>query len=111
MSQFLIACILVIFKIKADPLQTTSLLGQCKKPIYFNLFLIYFYLFDRTCQALLCTCEISNSLLCVVYRPPECPEQSFKSCTSFISDYCDSVSNEFELNILGDFNFPRVNWS
>ena len=66
---------------------------------------------DRTCQALLCTCEISNSILSVVYRPPECPEQSFKSCTSFISDYCDSVSDDFELNILGDFNFPRVNWS
>ena len=66
---------------------------------------------DMTCQALLCTCEISNSILCVVYRPPECPEQSFKSGTSFISDYCDSVSDDFELNILSDFNFPRVNWS
>ena len=66
---------------------------------------------DRTCQALLCTYEISNSILCVVYRPPGCPEQNFKSCTSFISDYCDSVSDDFELNILGDFNFPRVNWS
>ena len=36
---------------------------------------------------------------------------SYKSCISFISDYCDSDSDDFELSILGDFNFPRVNWS
>ena len=55
--------------------------------------------------------QILYFALYIEYRPPECPEQSFKSCTSFISDYCDSVSDDFELNILGDFNFPRVNWS
>ena len=58
-----------------------------------------------------CTCAISKSVFCIVYRPPDCTEQSFKLCLSFIYNYLDSVSDEFELNILGDFNFPRVIWS
>ena len=66
---------------------------------------------DKICQTLLCSCAISKSVFCIVYRPPDCTEQSFKLCLSFIDNYLDSVSDEFELNILGDFNCPRVIWS
>ena len=77
-----------------------------------NLPITYVQIFDdKICQTLLCTCAISNSVFCIVYRPPDCTEQSFKLCLSFIDNYLDSVSDEFELNILGDLNFPRVIWS
>ena len=44
-------------------------------------------------------CAISKSVFSIVYRPPDCTEQSFKSCLSFNNNYFDSVSDELELNI------------
>ena len=47
---------------------------------------------DKICQALLCTCAISKSVFCIVYRPPDCTEQSFKLFLSFIDNYLDPES-------------------
>ena len=65
---------------------------------------------DNICQALICLCEISKMIVCVLYRPPRCPEGSFVSCLGFITDYIDSVGDEYELSLLGDFNVPPVDW-
>ncbi len=66
---------------------------------------------DKMCQALICTCEISKNIMCVVYRPPDSTEQSFLSCLDFISNYIGTDNGGYELCLLGDFNLPHVEWS
>ena len=66
---------------------------------------------DKFCQAVICTCETQKLIVCALYRPPECPIFSFKSCLDFIEQYVSSTSDEYQLSLLGDFNFPFINWS
>ena len=66
---------------------------------------------DRYCQALLCTCESQKSLICVLYRPPECPVSSFRSSLDFIEQYIAGADEEYQLSLLGDFNLPIIKWS
>ena len=66
---------------------------------------------DNFCQALICLCETSKMVVCVLYRPPRCPEYSFRSCLKFVTEYMDGISDEYELSMLGDFNIPPVDWS
>ncbi|XP_063688434.1 uncharacterized protein LOC134821660 [Bolinopsis microptera] len=66
---------------------------------------------DRYCQALMCTSESEKSIICVLYRPPDCPVPSFKSCLDFIDQYIASGDGEYRLSLLGDFNIPLIGWS
>ena len=64
----------------------------------------------RYCQALLCTCESQKSLICVLYRPPECPVSSFRSSLDFIEQYIAGADEEYQLSLFGDFNLPSIKW-
>ena len=59
----------------------------------------------------MCTSESEKSIICVLYRLPECPVPSFKSCLDFIDQYIASGDGEYQLSLLGDFNIPLIGWS
>ena len=63
---------------------------------------------DKICQALLCKCETAE--ICVIYRPPDAPTSSFKACLEFITYYI-SDHESYETFLLGDFNFPMIDWN
>ena len=65
---------------------------------------------DQTCEALICTCELSKMIICVLYRPPGTSDTSFKSCIDFISKYIGPDNDGYELILLGDFNLPLIDW-
>lgn len=65
---------------------------------------------DQTCEALICTCETSKMIICVLYRPPDASQTSFKNCMNFLNDYIATDSDLYELLVLGDFNLPQINW-
>ena len=65
---------------------------------------------DQTCQVLLCTCESSKVIVCVLYRPPDASLSSFKTCLSFISDYI-ADNDSYEMCLLGDYNLPLIDWN
>ncbi len=65
---------------------------------------------DQTCQVLLCTCESSKVIVCVLYRPPDASLSSFKTCLSFISDYI-ADHDSYEMCLLGDYNLPLIDWN
>jgi len=66
---------------------------------------------DKYCQALMCTCEISKSVICILYRPPDCPTLSFRTCLNFVEEYLNNVTEEFTLSLMGDFNLPLIDWN
>ena len=65
---------------------------------------------NQTCQMLICKCEISRMIICVLYRPPEAPLTSFKPCLEAISSYISGNDN-YDMCLLGDFNFPCIDWN
>ena len=68
---------------------------------------------DKFCQAVICTSEVQKSVICVVYRPPECPVKSFRSCLDFIDQYISDGDSTYQLSLalLGDLNLPIIGWS
>ena len=65
---------------------------------------------DKYCQALMCCCESQKTFICVLYRPTHCPTSSFKGLLGFLYKYITKYDENYQLSILGDFNFPRINW-
>ena len=67
---------------------------------------------DSVCQAILCTLPTINSILINVYRPPDASLSSFTKLIRHIQSYLDPIIEEkhHDINILGDFNFPNINW-
>ena len=47
-------------------------------------------------------------MICVLYRPPDCPALSFRSCLDFLDQYIAEERDEYQLSILGDFNLPLI---
>ena len=66
---------------------------------------------DQICQALICKCQSTKSIICTLYRPPDGPVFSFRSCLKFIDDYIADDRDDHELSLFGDFNLPLINWS
>ena len=66
---------------------------------------------DKFCQAVICTSELLKSYICVVYRPPECPTFSFRTCLDFIDQYINGGDSTYQLSLLGDLNLPIIDWS
>ena len=65
---------------------------------------------DQFCQSLICKCESSKLIICVLYRPPNASLQSFKSCLEFIETYIKFYDDYYDLhNMLGDLNLPSIN--
>ena len=65
---------------------------------------------DQICEALICTCISTKSVICVLYRPPNANVLSFRSCLDFMDNYLKEVGEEFQLKLFGDFNMPVINW-
>ena len=65
---------------------------------------------DKICQALLRKCETAEIIICVIYRPPDAPISSFKACLEFIAYYILDHES-YETCLLGDFNFPMIDWN
>ena len=65
---------------------------------------------DKICQALLCKCETAEIMICVLYHPPDAPISSFKACLEFIAYYI-SDHESYETCLLGNFNFPMIDWN
>ena len=65
---------------------------------------------NQTCQMLICKCETSRMIICILYRPPEAPLASFKPVLETISSYISGHDN-YDLCLLGDFNFPCIDWN
>ena len=64
---------------------------------------------DKFCQAIVCTLS-GNIILASVYRPPEAPFQSFCDLVNFLQNYLPTNSDQYQIVITGDFNFPSVSW-
>ena len=61
------------------------------------------------CQLLLCTCESSKLILCVIYRPPKASIEKFKACLEQVHQYTEGC-DDYDVCFLGDFNFPDISW-
>ncbi|KAL5253500.1 hypothetical protein ACHWQZ_G013332 [Mnemiopsis leidyi] len=57
----------------------------------------------------MCTSEPSKMIICVLYRPPSAPLDDFQACLSALDGYTDGKDN-YDLCLLGDFNFPGLTW-
>ena len=58
--------------------------------------------------------ESLHIIICVIYRPPDSPDESFKVLLDQLQNMINAHSNEVrlpELYILGDFNLPLFNWN
>ena len=66
---------------------------------------------DGICQVLFCEFELAKTLLFIFYRPPDAPEMSFSNALNFLKSCMLKYDDNFQTCILGDFNFPNVDWS
>ena len=57
---------------------------------------------------LICKCETSKIIICILYRPPEAPLKSFKPVLETFSSYISGHDN-YDL-FFGDFNLPCIYW-
>ena len=61
----------------------------------------------------MCYIEEKHCLVAVVYRPPDSPTSSFRNLIESMQGKIDELSANTrvpELFIMGDFNFPNINW-
>ena len=68
---------------------------------------------DITCQASLCSLQTISTILINVYRPPKSYSKSFSNLLKNVQSYLDNHIHDkhYDINILGDFNFPNIDWS
>jgi hypothetical protein len=66
---------------------------------------------DGTCEAVFCRFDTLKMCVIVVYRPPSAPKASFSNIINFMKTKINDVNDDsYEICILGDFNFPHINW-
>ena len=67
---------------------------------------------DKYCEAIICTCETSKTIIGNVYRPPNAEHSSYQNMMKFLQDYLSDYDDieEYDLMILGDFNLPNISW-
>ena len=48
-----------------------------------------------------------------IYRPPNAQLKSFSSLLKHVQSYLDQQmqNKHYDINILGDFNFPNIDWT
>ena len=69
--------------------------------------------FDNgVCEAVICTIPSMSAVVASVYRPPDTTLSEFLSLLQFLDLYLkDAVNDETnDVLILGDFNFPGIDW-
>ena len=66
---------------------------------------------DEVCQALFVKFDSIKTCIINVYRPPDSAHESFKSLCNFInSNIQDLDDDSYQIDIVGDFNFPQIDW-
>ena len=65
---------------------------------------------DGISQVVVRRFETIKMIICVLYRPPNSSNASLKSCLEFINSSLNEDDDSFELCLMGDFNFPNVDW-
>ena len=66
---------------------------------------------DETCQALFCRFDSIKVCIAVIYRPPDAPDSSFAGVIKFLDKCIKDVDDDrYQFNLLGDFNFPDIDW-
>lgn len=66
--------------------------------------------FDNgTCEAVMCASETLKSICICAYRPPNSSHRDFEEMMLFIESFTQDRP-DFEINLLGDFNFPGISW-
>ena len=66
---------------------------------------------DSICEGIFCKFQTLNVCFILVYRPPEACPSSFSGIISFISTCVSSVGDSCQVCLLGDFNFPFIDWT
>ena len=61
------------------------------------------------CEAAMVYLSDLNMIISAVYRPPRCPENHFQQCLAEITKFISCIDSP-EIMIVGDFNFPFINW-
>ena len=67
---------------------------------------------DKICEGIICTIESQSMIIANIYRPPDATLASFNSILCFLKDYINSKTQlkHYDIIIMGDFNFPNINW-
>ena len=65
---------------------------------------------DGMCQVLSCQLSALKLSVFVVYRPPNATFSSFDSSLCFIQKEIDSLPEDYQIVLTGDFNFPCIDW-
>ena len=68
---------------------------------------------DSICEAIICNIDSLNTIVALVYRPPETNNESFRKVMNFLQSHINPQTNSKHKNILvaGDFNLPHLTWS
>ena len=64
---------------------------------------------DEYCSAVIVYNKVLNTIIAGIYRPPNSPVSSFRSCMETVKNF----TKEFESSdvlLMGDFNLPCYNW-
>ena len=56
---------------------------------------------DKYCQSLMCCCESQKTIICVLYRSPECPTSSFKDLLGFLDNKSLNIMRTISYLFLG----------
>ena len=65
---------------------------------------------DGVCQCIGVQFDTLKICIIVAYRPPDSSLQSFKKAVAYMKDLSDSLDSSYQIWIMGDFNFPNINW-
>ena len=65
---------------------------------------------NSVCETLIVKVISLDLIICSIYRPPDCKKHEFLPCVSAIKDTFVSEKAS-KLILLGDLNFPMINWS
>ena len=69
---------------------------------------------DKHCNLISCFVESVNTIIALVYRPPDATPESFDALLLKLQKYIDTIAQNYSMPdtyIMGDFNLPNVNWA
>ena len=72
-----------------------------------------FSISDNYNSLLICVLDNINTIVVVVYRPPDSPTESFQKILRTAQEKIDSINNDrrdADIFLLGDLNLPGINW-
>ncbi len=53
----------------------------------------------------------ANLVIAGIYRPPSAPFDKFDECLDILQQFINSIEHTPEVQFMGDFNLPFINWS